>query len=309
MESKALILRPCHDLSDCRNHCKRFGHFRRRCDGAVIQRFRCHRCGRTFSDASFQPEFRQHKRHINHVLFRLLCGGYSLRRCAIDLQINRKTVVRKFLFLGELAFEIFNFLNQNYPKAHVVEFDDMETFEHTKCKPLSITLAVEGKKRRILGFEVSQMPAKGLLAKLSRKKYGFRKDERPLARNRLFETLKPLITENCLIKSDRNPHYTEDVRRHFPGHEHKTTKGRRGCVVGQGELKGGGWDPLFTLNHTCAMLRDNIKRLARRTWCTTKRPERLFCHIAIYALYHNEVLIKKRKSPQLPIPLITSIAS
>jgi len=36
---------------------------------------------------------------------------------------------------------------------------------------------------------------------------------------------------------------------------HRTVKGRRGSIAGQGELKKIGFDPLFSLNHTCAMLR------------------------------------------------------
>ena len=32
-----------------------------------------------------------------------------------------------------------------------------------------------------------------------------------------------------------------------------TTKGRRGCVIGQGELKRGGYDPLFALNLNYAL--------------------------------------------------------
>jgi hypothetical protein len=58
------------------------------------------------------------------------------------------------------------------------EFDDMETFEHTKLKPLSVTLAVQYQTRRILGFQVSQMPAKGLLAQKAFEKYGYREDKR-----------------------------------------------------------------------------------------------------------------------------------
>jgi hypothetical protein len=103
-----------------------------------------------------------------------------------------------------------------------------------------------------------------------------------------------LICEDAVIRSDENPHYVEDVKKHFPGCQHISHKGRRGCVTGQGELKRGGFDPLFTLNHTCAMVRDNLKRLARRTWCTTKKPERLQGQLTLYAMYHNEFLLKKR---------------
>jgi hypothetical protein len=60
--------------------------------------------------------------------------------------------------------------------------------------------------------------------------------------------------------------------------------------VGQGELKRGGFDPLFSLNHTAAMFRDRLKRLSRRTWCTTKRPDRLQLLLDLYAWYHNELL-------------------
>lgn len=76
--------------------------------------------------------------------------------------------------------------------------------------------------------------------------------------------------------------------------QHKRVKGRRGCVVGQGELKRGGRDPLFALNHTAAMLRANVNRLFRRTWCTTKRMDRLKAHLMIYIDFHNTVLTAPR---------------
>jgi len=40
------------------------------------------------------------------------------------------------------------------------------------------------------------------------------------------------------------------------------------------------------------MLRANVNRLIRRTWCTTKRIDRLVDHLTIYADYHNRLLIK-----------------
>jgi len=268
-----------------------YGHFTRNSDQKRLQRFRCLDCRRTFSEASFSRARYQKKRNLNGLLYKLLVSGVSQRRAAIILQLNRKTIVRKFIFLGVYSYQLLQSMNDQHPKAHTVQFDDLETFEHTKCKPLSVTMAVEEGSRRILGFRVSRMPAKGLLAAISRKKYGPRKDERPLARERLFTELKDLITENCVFKSDQNPHYVPDIKKHFPHSAHLTYKGRRGCVVGQGELKGGGYDPLFSLNHSFAMARANMNRLFRRTWCTTKLPECLALHYAMYALYHNLSLI------------------
>ncbi len=181
---------------------------------------------------------------------------------------------------------------ENYKRAkvRVLEFDDMETFEHTKGKPLSITLAVQKRTRRILGIEVSSMPAKGLLSGRARKKYGFRPDGRSVARAELFRKLQPIVHEQALIKSDQNPHYAPDVAKFFPQARHAQYLGRKPASTGQGEIKKGRFDPLFSLNHTCAMFRANVSRLVRKTWVTTKRVDRLRAHLYIYADYHNQHL-------------------
>lgn len=221
----------------------------------------------------------------------LFCSGVSQRRIAKLLHINLKTVARKLVVLGTLSMNTLEHDNKQHQAATEIQFDDMETFEHTKCKPLSITLVTERKSRRILGFEVSRMNAKGLLRDKGIQKYGKRKDERHQNRKLLFERIKPYIAEEALLHSDESPHYVDDVKRYFPKAHHQRFKGRRGAVTGQGELKKIGFDPLFSINHTCAMLRANINRLFRKTWCTTKKPKNLKYHIAIYAIYHNFQLL------------------
>src|SRR5207302_1806324 len=141
------------------------------------------------------------------------------------------------------------------------QFDDLETIEHSKCKPLSVTIAVEGKSRRILCFKVSQMPAKGHLAKIALKKYGFRADLRHVARKEVFKKLALKVAPKVLIESDQNPHYSKDVKLHFPKATYNAFLSKRSSIAGQGELKKAVFDPLFTLNHTFAMLRANINRL------------------------------------------------
>ena len=183
---------------------------------------------------------------------------------------------------------------KNHPTVHEMQFDDLETFEHSKMKPLSVTIAVESDTRRILGFRVARMPAKGLLVARSLKKYGKREDHRKAARISLFHQLKDFIHPLAIVKSDENPHYPRDLKKIFPQCTHRSYKGRRGCVVGQGELKAGGFDPIFSLNHSFAMMRANINRLFRRTWNTTKVPERLALHIELYVMFHNQVLIRSK---------------
>ena len=217
-----------------------------------------------------------------------------MRRMALKWRLHRTTVSRKILFLSRLC-EVANLNELRRKQVSCFQFDDLETFEHSKLKPLSMTIAVDPSDRKILGFRVSQMAAKGLLARRSLKKYGPRTDERKLAREELFRELKPSILPNAVIMSDQNPHYISDVKKHFPQAQYIQFKGRRGCVVGQGELKAGGFDPLFNLNHNYAMFRANMNRLFRRTWCTTKKKVNLARHAQIYVWYHNNILTNEEK--------------
>lgn len=222
-----------------------------------------------------------------------------MREVARILKINKKTVPRTMTIMAavfEKKIQQQNLLE--HPPSTSVEFDDMETFEWTKYKPLSITLAVETKTRRILGFEVSSMPANGPLAARALQKYGPRSDDRKQAREKLLKRLKCLVIDQVMIKTDENPHYVADIRKHFPQGSHVTYKGRRGCVVGQGELKSGGFDPLFSLNHTAAMARYKMSRLVRRTWSTTKILRGLWEHLTIMVYYHNIHLQQRQQKLQ-----------
>ena len=272
-------------------HVARTGQFRRKSDSKTVQRYRCNRCRKHFSNATFRDEYWQKKRHLNFQIFRDLVSGVSQRRVARNFHIARRTVDRKFEFIGRKCLREFLRANERLPRASTVVFDEMETFEHTKCKPLSIPLAVEGHSRRILGFDVATMPSKGKLAKIAVKKYGPRKDLRSQSRLRMFASLKNLVEEGAHFQSDQNHFYPKDLRVSFPKATHEAFKGQRGSIVGQGELKTVRWDPLFSLNHTCAMFRANLNRLFRKTWCTTKKPERLLLHLAMYAYFHNKYLI------------------
>lgn len=266
------------------------GYYYRKSDSRLIQRFFCKKCKRGFSRASFSTCFGQNKRRVNEPLRKLLCSGVSLRRSAILLNVHRKTVVRKFIFLGINAVKRNKEFTLNQKNVLSVQFDDLETSEHSKCKPVSVSLVVKHPEREILGFRVSQMPSKGLLAKISREKYGYRADKRPQGWLSLLKELRPIIDEKAEFLSDKNPLYPSVLKKVFPNSTHTCVKGQRGCVAGQGELKKITYDPLFSLNHTCAMLRANINRLFRRTWCTTKKMEFLVYHIALYVQFHNENL-------------------
>ena len=268
------------------------GTYQRSSDHRVIQRFRCQSCSRRFSNASFDLACHQNKRTLNHTIFKLLSSSVSMRRIAKILLIDKKTVQRKVEFLNQKAL-----LKQKQLLAHTtvthLQFDDLITLEHTKLKPVSISLAVDVNTRLILGAQSSQIPAFGHLAQLSRQKYGSRISGHKQGLKQLFESIQGCVDSHARVDSDEHNLYPEVVRSYLPQAQHYRFKGGRACVVGQGELKKLRRDPLFCINHTCGMLRDNLKRLARKTWCTTKKIEMLQKHLNIYIWYHNYEILNK----------------
>lgn len=276
----------------------RDGTFRRKDDSKLVQRFRCKVCGLRFSHATFRLSYRQKKRRVNYPLLHLLASGVSQRRAAFVLGVHRKTVERKFLFLAQkLRQKNQRRLLQLRGKVSNVQIDDLITKENSKLKPLSVTLAVDEHTRRILSVEVSQIPAFGHLAKMARKKYGPRLDRHSEGLEQVFKTLALVTKREALIKSDEHARYPYYVRNYLPHSRHETYASERACVAGQGELKKVRFDPLFIINHTCAMLRANINRLVRKTWCTTKRPQRLKDHLDIFMYYYNEKILAAPLTP------------
>ena len=275
----------------------RHAYFLRKSDGQKSVRFLCNHCGRTFSTASLLPEVNQKKRQLNSQVFNYLGSGVSLNRISLLLQINRKTVVKKFLFTAAQAkvgqdAKIVDMIEKG-EKIDMIQFDEMESSIHTKCLPVSMPIVVAAQSRFILGIGVAQMPAKGKLAKISVKKYGHRKDERKEAAEKLLSNLKGIIAENVNVLSDKNPNYPKWISSQFPNASHSVVKGVRGAITGQGELKKKRFDPMFSFNHTAAMYRANVNRLFRRTWNTSKRMDRLLAHMTLYMHFHNTVLLPK----------------
>ncbi len=273
------------------------GFYVRRSDGKKFRRFRCRSCKRVFSEQNFSIDYRFRKRSINQAVFFSLCSGISQRRCAAQFAVKPEAIVRRLLRFSLCAKQNLAHYRAMRPKATEIMIDEMESFEHTKCKPITLPIAVEAKTRKILSVRAGSIAAKGHLAKISRAKYGYRKCERQRCLSEVLVELKACIGNQGIIKSDESEHYPKPIAFHLKGFSHQRYKGRRGCVVGQGELKRGGWDPLFSVNHSYAMIRDNVKRLSRRTWCTTKRIDRLEAFVTMYAWFHNLWLDSKKKQP------------
>ncbi len=276
----------CPRCAAVRKNIVRDGHFFRADDSKKVQRFRCKACGKKFSSATLKATYKQKKRRINSTIRFAFASNMCPRDIAELVGVNVKTVATRLIWQGELSRK----KNQQYVQAYVansgpimcVQFDDLITFEHTKCKPLTVPMAVIDGKRIPLSFGVASIPAFGHLSKIAKKKYGKRKDESRAARQNVFEELKDILPPEVTFKTDGHQHYATLIEKYFPEAEHQVFISDRGAIVGQGELKKTRYDNLFSINHTFATTRAKVNRLNRRTWCTTKKPDRLVDHLNIF---------------------------
>lgn len=272
----------------CKNHRNsggtfiKKGFFKIRRINQTVRRFQCKSCGRTFSSRSFKPDYGHKKMDLNDKLRKLLVEGSSLRACSRILGMTYNNTCAKFHWLmaqARLQKEVLKY------QAQTLYFDEMETIHHTKCKPLSIGVVVND-KYQILSLQVAEMPAKGRLAAFSVQKYGPRRDDREkMIEEMLREVQSKLILAPVEIKSDAKSSYAKHVRNCFPKALYEThsraQKDRHRDRLHE-KLHKKIYDPLFALNQRCAKLRSDIRRLTRRSWCTTKKPENLQGHLDLY---------------------------
>ena len=218
-------------------------------------------------------------------------SGNTQRRSAKLLNCSKNTIALKLIWLSK---------HQTNPKILSAgehwQFDEMETIEHTKLKPLTIPICVN-ENYEILGIHVGKIKAKGHLSLISQKKYGIREDEREKVITEIFNNLATNIHSlPKTITTDSHPLYSKLIQKYFPYTQH--------IQVNAGELvkkkkemmylaeRKKVFDPLFIVNQRIAMLRSDVRRLTRRSWCTTKKIENLGFILKMYQNYNNQNLAK-----------------
>lgn len=272
----------------CKKNFKKKGTYYRKASRTYIPRYFCFDCKKHFSTRTLSKTFRQKRPDLNQLILNSLTSGTSMRKTAFNLKCSYLTVYRKFLWLSQLSYEAHQ--RQKF-SVQEVQIDEMESIEHTKLKPLTIAMAVS-EKYHILGIKVGTIPAKGHLAKISAKKYGLRENESTKVMSEMLKDLNiSLKNQRFFFKSDAKPSYRNSVQKIFPKTYHQTfiaseNKEKRRELKYTSEEKRI-FDPLFAINQRIAKFRDHVKRLTRRSWCTTKLKENLEKHLYLYIAINN----------------------
>lgn len=260
------------------------GHFYVKRINRYYQKFQCPNCKKIFSHRTYKLDRYHKKRDLNLQLAQLLTEGVTLRGASRILNLSYSNTYKKFIWLQK--WTKLKMQQIDLPSAKL-QIDEMETIHHTKCKPLSICLIVN-EKHQLVSANVAEIPAKGLLAAISRAKYGIRKNNRmEIIQETLTQAAFRTKNSAVLIESDAATTYRGFIQKilgniMYQCHQRKKNPKVRELLFTNSEKRQ--FDPLFAVNHQCARLRSQIKRLARRSWCTTKKVENLQTHLDLFLM-------------------------
>ncbi|MGZ3687309.1 MAG: transposase [Bdellovibrionota bacterium] len=246
-------------------------------------------CRRTFSSRASLYSYRDKKPYLNQEIFRWYASGTTQRRLAIVLGVARSTVARKFRKIAAAAQEyhcqkLFN----GELKSNYIQFDEMMSYEHTKYKQVSIVLAVRVKTGEILDVEVEPIRCRGSLSKTLPAKFSYWGTQPKTAVGAVLSNLAKYCVRNlsaCTIETDDSRFYLNTVKRFLPGATHSRIPGRgkkKSVPSPKKQPK-----TLFVLNYVCAKIRNDLSRMARRTWVTTKDWTKLRDHLYVYIAWNN----------------------
>jgi len=269
------------------------GSYRRSCDGMRVPRFSCCTCERRFSRQTFRFNYRWWRPHVHHDLFRLFVSKVTMRQAARITGLSRDTIARRMRALGVQCHAYHRAqLARGSGLAGTFLMDEMETFETDRLvRPVTVPVLIQAHTLFVIHTETAPLPPRGRLdayrqlRKLrDERRFGPRKSGSRQAVRSTLERLRETLarTEVLNLITDRKSSYRKLVwtlfANRFGSHVQESSQRRRDRS-----------NPLFSINHTLAMLRDGVSRLVRRSWGASKLRERLDDHLWIWVGYRNYV--------------------
>lgn len=282
--------RPVCPNPTCVNHRKPLADFYRKNgyrtpkhDHQPIPRYQCRTCGKNFCATQVKPIAGQRRPDVNRQIFELAVSGAPMRRIALLTGCSRPTIQAKVEYLAKEAKR----LHQEYMEAlwkadgtgHLM-MDELETFIHARWRQVSVAVVLRARTGEVLGFTVSRLSSKMTKGQAN----GWTTSDRYVHIPHLLGAIQPYLKVGAKITTDGDSSYGKWIRRHLPGTQH--------VVVHSPKQDPGVFDPLFPINVVHAKMRNDLARLSRKTWTTSKTIDGLRCHLWLWVAWANQYAVR-----------------
>ena len=266
----------------------RHGSYRPRCRRVPVPRFRCRTCHRTFSRQTFRHDYRDRRPECNVPLFAMLVSGTGLRQASRILRIDVHAVQRKFRKIALTCRRLHRNLSAQLPAHGTYVLDEEETFEKASIRPLTMAALIERDSYLVVSTAVGpirRLSARGTQRRREQDHHesrgGRRRDRSRRCVRAVMRALRARATGQLTLLSDEKASYGQLGREVFGDdvrHERTISTLARGT-----------FNPLFPINLTLAMTRDNCGRLHRRSWLVTEKRRCLQFQMHLFTAYRNYV--------------------
>lgn len=273
--------RPVCPNSHCVNHrnppagfYRKKGYRRPAHNRQPIPRYQCRACDTYFCATQTKP-FRQHHRpDLNAEVFRLAVSGVTMARMETLLGCAKRTIARKINHLAKEAQKHHTAFLAN-PKNHTAHamMDELETFIHARWKQVSVPVVIRAKNGHILAFDVCRKPTQ-----MVRTNHAWSIDHRPQVVPRVLAAASVAFKPGAVLTTDGGSSYPKWIRASGIVATHRVQH----TPVGNTD-----YDPLFAINLLFAKVRNDLARLSRRTWTTSKTEAALRNHLWLYVAWTN----------------------
>ncbi len=283
----------------CPNHqqptfrfCIRYGYFATKVRPQRAQRFRCKACLHTFSESTFRLDCGDRRPEVNPKLFEALTSGIGYRQSARNQGMGVSAIQRKARKLERHAGFLHANLSPRLPAGRTFQLDEEETYEAASIRTLTMPVLIEREHWFVVATAVGS--SRRLAAKGSKRRAW--QDREELANGPRADESRKCVTEvmralddrlaggELVLETDQKGSYATIGREVFGKRlVHQRTSSRLPRTT---------FNPLFPINTTLAMTRDNLGRLRRQSWLVTKERECLRGHMNLFLVYRN--YIRKR---------------
>jgi hypothetical protein len=263
------------------------GRYRPQCRDEPVPRFRCRSCGRYFSRQTFRLDYCDHRPECNLPLLRYLCSSSGLRQAGRMLELDVHAVIGKLQKFGRTLAQLHDNLSPRLPDQRTFLLDEEETYEGASIRPLTMPVLIEKETWFVVATAVGpirRLAPPGTLRRWRQDGDELERGRRPdHSRKCVKATLQALVRRlgdgPLTLRTDQKASYESLAKQAFGARvRHETTAGTRIRTT---------FNPLFPINSTLAMTRDNLGRLRRRSWLVTKAAPRLQDHLAVFTVYRN----------------------
>ena len=282
------------------------GYYHPNCRPHPIPRFTCKFCERSFSRQTFRADYRDHYPHLNARLYELLSNGMGLRQSARILGLSLQGLQDKFRKIARHLWHVHRNLTSAFPEGVEFQLDEMETFETSRNRPLTLPILIETSSMFIVAAECASIRRSGRKSRAQEKaleedekRFGRRKDRSRPAIRRVMQA----AARHCAglarvrLRTDQKKAYPPLARAVFGAdrliHRQFSSKLRRDTM-----------NPLFRINHMNAMSRYLKGRLRRRTWLVSKIGKFLDAQLAYFITFMNYVRPRFNYDVQTPAEML-----